>query len=109
MSKERNDSTLKKKNPLLFNFVQFLRNVKKLVRDDWVFLSINKSLKEICQTEPTTAFRRNKNLKELIGSNKVEYGKVKKQNIKMKRGKYSSCLVNNKTPCLKKTVFFFNL
>ena len=36
MSKERNDSTLKE-NPLLFNFVQFLRNVKKLVRDDWVF------------------------------------------------------------------------
>ena len=41
-----------------------------------------KSLKEICQTVPTTALRRNKNFEELIGSSKVEYNKVKKTNYK---------------------------
>lgn len=44
-----------------------------------------KSLKEICQTVPTTALRRNKNFEELLGSGKVEYDKVKKQTIKMKK------------------------
>ena len=40
-----------------------------------------------------------------MGSNKVEYSKIKKQNIKMKRGKDSPCLINNETPsCKEKTV-----
>ena len=57
-------------------------------------LLINKPLENICQTEPTTFFRRNKNRQKRIGSNKVEYSKIKKQNIKIKRGKYSPCLVD---------------
>ena len=45
----------------------------------WNVLAINESLKEIFNYQPITAFRQNKTLKELIGSNKIEKNKVKKQ------------------------------
>ena len=48
-------------------------------------LELNEALKEIFNCQPITAFKRNKNLKELIGSNKIENNKVKKiQNIETK-------------------------
>ena len=40
-------------------------------------LSMNKAFKISFQNETVTAFRHNKNLKELIGSNKIEHNKVK--------------------------------
>ena len=44
---------------------------------------MNESLKEICKfnCQPITAFRQNKNPKELIRSNKFEKNKVKKGQI----------------------------
>ena len=43
-------------------------------------LSDNESLNKIFQNEAVTAFKRNKNLKELIGSNKIGNNIVKKIN-----------------------------
>ena len=45
-------------------------------------LEINESLKEIFNCQPITAFRRNKNLKKLIGSNNMEENKVEKRQIR---------------------------
>ena len=42
-------------------------------------LEINKSLKEIFNSQPIAAFRRKKNLKKLKGNNKIEKNKVKKK------------------------------
>ena len=64
-------------------------NISEVVRKHRNILSINKAFKEIFQNEPVTAFRRNKNLKDLIGSNKFEQNKVKKHNNIMKKGKAS--------------------
>ena len=61
-------------------------NISKFVRK---YRNINKAFKEIFQNEPVTAFRRNKNLKDLIGSSKLEQNKVKKHNNIMKKGKAS--------------------
>ena len=63
---------------------------------------MNESLKEILNCQPITAFRRNKNLKDLIGSNKIEKNKVKKIQIqKLKPGKCSPCLMNFRSLCCK--------
>ena len=40
--------------------------------------AISESLKYVFNWQLITAFRRNENLKELIGSNKIENNKVKK-------------------------------
>ena len=50
-----------------------------MIRKHWNLLEINDSLKEIFNCQSVTTFRRNKNLKELIESNKIEKNKVKKK------------------------------
>ena len=62
-----------------------------MIPKHWNLLAINKSLKEIFNYQLITAFNRNKNLKELIGSNKIgKKDKVKKWQIqKLEPGKFS--------------------
>ena len=67
-------------------------------------LKIKESLKEIFNCQPITAFRRNKNLKELIGSNKIEKNIVKKKRRKiqkLKSGKFPPYLTNLRSLCCK--------
>lgn len=45
-----------------------------------------------------TAFKQNKNAKEIIRSNKT---KKESKQTKLKLGKYSSCLTNTKSLCCK--------
>ena len=61
-------------------------------------LSVNKSLKKSFQNEPVAAFKCNKNLKELIGSNKIENNIVNKINKStLKQGKYSPYFGSTRT------------
>ena len=65
-------------------------------------LSINVSLKDVFKQQPITAFKRNKNLKDLIGSNKIENNRVKKRKENLlKPGKCKPCLANSRTLCCK--------
>ena len=74
---ERDTTTSKETNvPLMLTYNWSLPNLSRVVGKLWKFLSINKV--EVFENEPVTVFRRNKNLKELFGSNKIEYNKVKK-------------------------------
>ena len=76
--KERDSATSKElKIPLVLTYSRSLWNITKVVRKHWNNLPINKEFKEIYQNEQVTTFRRNKNLKEVIGSNKIEQNKVK--------------------------------
>ena len=52
-------------------------NISKDVQRYCNILSINKSVKQALHNDRVTAFKSNKNLKELIGSKKIEHSKVK--------------------------------
>ena len=81
---------------------RFCPNISKVIRKHWNLLELNESLKKIFNCQPTKAFRRNKNLKELIGSNKIEKNKVKERQIqKLKPGKLSPYLTNLRSLCCK--------
>ena len=62
--------------PLALTYSRSLTNVKKVFCKHWKILSLNTSFKKIFQNEPVTDFKCNKNLKGLIGSNKVKYDKT---------------------------------
>ena len=73
--------------PLALTYNRFSPNIK-VIRKHWNLVAINESLKEIFNYQPITAFRRNKYLKELIGSNKIEKNKFRKRQMqKVKPGK----------------------
>ena len=67
--------------PLTLTYNRFCLNISKVIRKYWNLLEINECLKEILNCQSITAFRPNKNLKELIGSDKIEKNKVKKKTI----------------------------
>ena len=74
---------------------RFCPNISKVIQNHWNLLEINESLKEIFNCQPITACRLKRNLKNLIGSKKIEKNKVEKRQIqKLKPGKCSPCLTN---------------
>ena len=67
----------------------------------WHLLHINRNLTEIFQNPPILAFRRNKNLRDIISIKLIENGKVKRKSTKSIQGKSTLCLANNRTLCCK--------
>ena len=80
MSKEKVEEKLKQTCiPLRLTYNCFCPNISKVIREHWNWLSINESIKEMFNCQPLTAFTRNKDLKELVESNKIEKNTVKKK------------------------------
>ena len=63
--------------------------ISKVIRKHWNLLKINAPLKEILNSQPIIVFRRNKDLKELIRTNRIENKIKKRQKQKLKPGKRS--------------------
>ena len=55
--------------PLVLKFKRTL-NIKKVIDEHWHLLQINPKLKNAFQEKPIIAYKRNRNLKKIIGSNK---------------------------------------
>ena len=72
------DKETQSKTPLVLTYNRYFPNINYIVRKHWNILNISRTLKGIFQEEPITAFKRKRNLKELIGSNCIENGKVKR-------------------------------
>ena len=88
-----------KRIPLILTYSRFLPNLTAVGRKNWNILQTNKNLRELFQEHPITAFKRNKNLKEIIGSTRIENGKDKKFNIASRTGKCTPCLSGTRTLC----------
>ena len=64
---------------------------KKIIRNHWSILKTNKALEKTFPVESIITFRKNKNLKQLIGRNTIQNDK----NIKISSNKYEEKC----TPC----------
>ena len=62
-----------------------LPNVKQIINKHWHLLQINSNLRTAFKQEPIIAYRRNKNLGDLIGSNKILDNKVVHKNKRKKQ------------------------
>ena len=67
-------------------------------------MQVNPELKERFQSSPIIAFRKNKNLKQIIGSNTIEHNKKLIRSNNKVNGKSSPCLSNTRTLCCKQVV-----
>ena len=66
---------------------------------NWNILQTNKNLRGLLQEYPILTFKRNKNLKEIVGSTQINNGKVKKFNILSRAEKCTPCLLGKRTLC----------
>ena len=95
---------------MVTTFNNTLPNLKNIMAKNWNLLSINKDIAKKFTKEPLIAYRRNPNLRQLLGGNKIENGKVirQKQNH---TGKCSPCKPNRAYKCcrqMKSTSTFKN-
>ena len=74
-------------------------NISITVWKHWNVLNISKTFQGLLQEEPITAFKRNRNLKEIIESNCIENGKVIRAKNTFTVGKCSSCLSKTGNLC----------
>ena len=70
----------------------------------WHLLHINPNLAEAFQNPLILAFRRNKNLRDIIGTKLIKNGKVKWKFTNKIQGKCTPCLSSNRTLCCKHIV-----
>ena len=100
----------KQRIPLVLKFNRTLPNIKKVIDEHWHLLQINPKLKNAFQGKPIITYKRNRNLKEIIGSNKILNNKViRKKKAEKKHLFCSSCYARRDNLCCqqkKKTNVF---
>ena len=71
----RNPEEVKQSIPISITYNRTLPKIKSIVDKHWHVLQVNPELKERFQLSPIIAFPKNKNLKQITGSNTIEHNK----------------------------------
>ena len=85
--------------PLSLKYNRTFPKIKQIVIKHYQLLYIKSNLAERFQNPPVLAFRRNKNLRDIIGTELIENGKVKRKFTNKIEGQCTPCLANNRTLC----------
>lgn len=65
-----------------------LSSMSKRIKNKWGILQINFKLQKVFKEKPIIAFKRNKNIQEIIGGDDIVNGKVLKQQFNKEEGCY---------------------
>ena len=86
--------------PLVTTFNNTLPPIAKIIRDRWDILKLKPNLKDIFEKPGMLAYRRPKNLKEMVGSNNILNNKVIRRTPTIKTIKFCiPCNVKNSLCC----------
>ena len=91
------------KIPLIVTYNKLLPNIKEIVDNTWNTLNINPDESAKFVDKPILCFRRNRNLKDLIGQTRISNAKVLRKKAN-KIGKCTPCLSRIDTKCCKHIV-----
>ena len=78
--------------------------MRKIVNKHWNVLQINPGLEEIFQNNPFVAYKRNKNLQEIIGGHTIKNGKAVKVHSKSRERKCEPCNTSKPSLCCKPVI-----
>ncbi len=107
MQKQKGTSS---RTPLILTYNKRLPDLKKVIDNTWETLKINRTEKEKFKEKPLICYRRNKNLRDLIGQTRISKGKVLRKKIK-KIGRCTPCNSRPDTKCCRHVIgtnFFTN-
>ena len=85
--------------PLSITYNRALPNISKIVNRNWNILQINTKFHRVFKDTPIIAFKRSRNLKEIIGGHIVKQGKVFKKNLTRLNGKSLPCSSTRPSLC----------
>ena len=75
MYKEREENT---RIPLVVTYNKRLPKLKPILEDSWKILAINDTERQKFTEKPLISYRRNKNLRDMIGQTRISQNKVVK-------------------------------
>ena len=102
---QNNEKRNSKKNiPLVLTYNRTLPNISVVVRENWHILQINSEFRNVFVNKPTVAFKRNKNIQDLIGGHLIKDGKVVKKKLKKRQGKSKPCNTTRSALCCMQVV-----
>ena len=87
--------------PFITTFNKSLPKIKAAIEDNWNLLQINPNLSEIFKEKPILAYRRNRNLKDLIGQTTIQNNKVQRNKKNTQKGKCRPCLTKSNNLCCR--------
>ena len=90
--------------PLILTYNRTLPNVKRAISNNWNLLHINQEFKDVFQEPPILAFRRNRNLYDLLGCKNIVDGKLQRLSKKKKSGFSTKCFSKSENLCCKQVV-----
>ena len=76
----------------------------KIINEHCNVLQTNPRLEELFQNNPFVAYKRNKNLQEIIGGHSIKNGKVFKAHSKRRERKFEPCNASKPSPCCKQLI-----
>lgn len=86
--------------PFVTTFHKSLPNIRSAIDKHWNILKINTQLAETFKEKPFVAYRKNRNLKDLIGQTTIENNKVLRKKTQQK-GKCRPCLTKTNNLCCR--------
>ena len=89
---------------LCVTYNKILPNIKSILEKHWHILNVNPELKKVFESKPLLAFRKYKNLKQLIGGNTVEKNTKLLTTKKFTNRKCSPCFSNSGTLFCKQVI-----
>ena len=87
--------------PLTVTYNRTLPDLKTIIDKNWHILQIEPKLKDIFAKPPILAFKRNKNLRDIIGGNKLFDNKKNLNVKKFNKGKCQPCFTRSINLCCK--------
>lgn len=91
--------------PLVLTYNRTLPNISNVVKKNWNILQINPHFHHVFGVTPTLAFKRNKNIQELIGGNLIRNGKLVRRNKNQnEKGKSMACNTTRTSLCCTQVV-----
>ena len=89
----------KNRIPLSITYNRTHPNISKIVNRNWNIFQINTDFHRVFKDTPKIAFKRSKNLQEIIGGHIVKQGKIFKKNLTILNGNSMSCSLTKPSLC----------
>ena len=87
--------------------VNIQQNASKHIRSckkNWHILQVNPEFHNVFVNKPTIAFKRNKNIQDLIGGHLIKNGEVAKKKLETRQGKSKTCNATRSALCCMQVV-----
>ena len=99
-SREKSISTV----PFITTYHKQLPDIRSTITKHWNLLQITQNLKQVFQNPPVYGFRRNKNLRDIIGQTTLKNNRVVRKNKHLSPGKCTPCRTRNNNLCCKQVL-----